>query len=106
MSEQRVTELGIVKDEGIAVKPEHLENIHEQSVTELGIVKVEGIAVIFEQSANMFEQLVTESDICIISIVFRDALKFEWLPVILIVYISEVEYECVTCVDLLLPVKV
>ena len=49
MYEQSVTELGIVKVEGIVVKLLQLENMCEQSVTELGIVKVEGIAVKLEQ---------------------------------------------------------
>ena len=49
MYAQLVTELGIVKVEGISVKLLQLENMCEQSVTELGIVKVSGIAVNFEQ---------------------------------------------------------
>ena len=49
MYEQLVTELGIVKVEGIAVKLEQFWNMFEQVVTELGIIKVSGIAVIFEQ---------------------------------------------------------
>ena len=57
----------------------------EQLVTESGIIKVSGIAVKFEQPWNMSKQLVIELDICMISIIFVDALKFEWLPVILIV---------------------
>ena len=48
MSEQLVTELGIIKVSGIAVKIEQPENMDEQLVTELGIVKVEGITVNFE----------------------------------------------------------
>ena len=59
--------------------------MYEQLVTELGIVKVEGISVKFEQSANIIQQVVTESDIWMISIIFVGALKFEWLPMILIV---------------------
>ena len=57
----------------------------EQLVTESGIIKVSGIAVKLEQPLNMSEQLVIELDIWMISIIFVDALKFEWLPVILIV---------------------
>ena len=49
MDEQVVTELGIVKVEGIAVIFEQPLNMFEQSVTELGIIKVSGISVIFEQ---------------------------------------------------------
>ena len=49
MYEQLVTEFGIVKVSGIAVKLEQFWNMYEQLVTKLGIVKVEGIAVIFEQ---------------------------------------------------------
>ena len=50
MDEQLVTEFGIVKVEGIAVKLEQFLNMDEQLVTELGIVKVEGIAVKLEHS--------------------------------------------------------
>ena len=49
MYEQLVTELGIVKVEGISVKLEQLLNIFEQLVTELGMIKVSGIAVKPEQ---------------------------------------------------------
>ena len=45
----------------------------EQRVTESGIVKDEGIVVKLEQSWNMDEQSVTELDICMISIIFFDA---------------------------------
>ena len=85
MYEQLVTELGIVKVEGIVVKLEQPENIPKQLVTELGIVKVERIVVNLEQHKNIPSQLVTESANWMISIVFSDAAKFEWLPMILIV---------------------
>ena len=49
MPEQSVTELGIVKVEGITVIFEQSLNMDKQSVTELGIVKVEGISVKLEQ---------------------------------------------------------
>ena len=49
MYEHLVTELGIVKVEGIAVKLEQPENMDEQLVTEFGILKVSGIAVKLEQ---------------------------------------------------------
>ena len=85
MDKQLVTELGMIKVSGIAVKLKQPENMLEQLVTELGIIKVSGIAVKFEQPLNISEQSVIELDIWMISIVFWDALKFEWLPVILIV---------------------
>ena len=53
MSEQSVTESGIVKVSGIAVKLEQLENMAEHLVTESGIIKVSGIAVKLEQPLNM-----------------------------------------------------
>ena len=53
-----------------------------QLVTEFGIVHVSEIVVKLEQSLNMAEQLVIEFEICIISIIFLGALKFEWLPII------------------------
>ena len=49
MYEQLVTEFGIVKVSGIAVKLEQFLNMYEQSVTEFGIVKVSGISVKLEQ---------------------------------------------------------
>ena len=85
MYKQLITELGIVKVSGIVVKFEQPLNICEQSVTEFPSVKVEGIAVKLEQPENMYEQSVIEFEIWMISIIFWDALKFEWLPVILIV---------------------
>ena len=50
MDAQWVTELGIVKVEGIAVKLEQLRNMYEQLVTEFPSVNVSGISVKLEQS--------------------------------------------------------
>ena len=75
----------MIKVSGIVVKLVQLENMYVQLLIELGIVKVEGIVVKLVQSKNIYEQLVIEFEIWMISIVFVDALKLEWLPMILIV---------------------